>query len=211
MRLEVVRLEDAATLEDVHAAVRAPGADAVIVQLPLPSSIDTQAALDAIPRSQDADVLSSFAYEHFVSGNADALFPPVVAALEEVLERADVSPKDKHIVVVGKGRLVGEPVALWLSRFSSVDTITRDSGDLSLLKEADLVVLGAGEAGLVKPEHLKEGVVLIDAGTSESDGAIKGDADPSCATVASVFTPVPGGMGPIAVACLFKNVAALLP
>ena len=93
---------------------------------------------------------------------------------------------------------------------AEVSVVTKESGDLSLLTDADIVISGAGVPGLIRPEHLKEGVVLIDAGTSESGGAIVGDADPACAEVASVFTPVPGGVGPVAVACLFRNVAALL-
>ena len=77
------------------------------------------------------------------------------------------------------------------------------------LKDADIVVSGAGSPHLIKPEMLKEGVVLIDAGTSESAGKVVGDCDPACAELASVFTPVPGGVGPIAVAMLFKNFFAL--
>jgi len=80
---------------------------------------------------------------------------------------------------------------------------------LAVLSTADIVVSGAGVPYLIKPEHLKQGVVLIDAGTSESDGAIVGDADPSCAEKCSVFTPVPGGVGPLAVACLFENAVLL--
>lgn len=210
MRFEHVRAEAGATTEELIEKVRAPGADAVIVQLPLPSSIDAKAVCDAIPRTHDADVLSADAYEQFKSGAADALLPPVVAAVQAVLERENVNPQGERIVIIGRGRLVGEPSALWLSRFSPVDVITKDAADFSLLKEADIVVCGAGQAGLVQPEMLKAGVVLIDAGTSESEGAMKGDADPACAEVASVFTPVPGGMGPVAVACLFKNVASLV-
>jgi methylenetetrahydrofolate dehydrogenase (NADP+)/methenyltetrahydrofolate cyclohydrolase len=88
--------------------------------------------------------------------------------------------------------------------------MTKESSDFSILKSADIVVSGAGVPHLIKPEMLRQGVVLIDAGTSESDGALAGDADPACAEVASVFTPVPGGVGPIAVACLFRNVLRLL-
>ena len=72
------------------------------------------------------------------------------------------------------------------------------------------MVCGAGEPGLIKPEMLKEGVVLIDAGTSEQGGRLMGDADPQCAKIASVFTPVPGGVGPIAVAMIFKNLLTLV-
>lgn len=210
MALEVVRLPDDATTQDVADTAGREGADAVIIQLPLPAHIDTKAACDSIPLVQDADVLSAAAYERFKEGEADALLPPVVGAIAEILERANVNPQGKRIAVVGQGKLVGEPAALWLSRFSPVDIVTKEEGDISVLKEADIVISGAGQAGLVKPEMLKRGVVLIDAGTSESGSAIVGDADPACAEVASVFTPVPGGVGPVAVAYLFKNVASLV-
>ena len=93
---------------------------------------------------------------------------------------------------------------------SGADVTVLEKGDsFDTLKDADIIVLGAGEPGLVKPEHIKDGVVLIDAGTSEVSGKVAGDADPACAEKASVFTPVPGGVGPIAVAMIFKNLSAL--
>ena len=105
---------------------------------------------------------------------------------------------------------MGQPAAVWFEEMGAdIVVLTRQSESLAELAHADIAILGAGSPHLVKPDMLKEGVVLIDAGTSESNGAIAGDADPSCAGVARVFTPVPGGMGPIAVACLFQNVAEL--
>lgn len=210
MQLELIRLKEGSTTEDIMRAILLPGADAVIVQLPLPESIDTSQVLDSIPLAQDADVLSRSAHERFESGDADALLPPVVGAVKEILERAHVEPTGKRAVVIGNGWLVGEPCAAWLhAKGAEVHVVTLESGDLSFLKEAEIIVSGAGSPGLIKPEHLTPGVVLIDAGTSESGGAIVGDADASCAEIASVFTPVPGGVGPIAVACLFKNAAEL--
>jgi methylenetetrahydrofolate dehydrogenase (NADP+)/methenyltetrahydrofolate cyclohydrolase len=215
MRMEVVQLPDTASTEDVCAAVLAPGADSVIVQLPLPQSIDTRLVLDSIPREKDADVLSQAAYEYFESGQfksgaADALLPPVVGAIKEVLARANVSIAGKYVVVVGRGRLVGLPASVWLkAEGAGVHVITRETDNLADLKNADIIVSGAGVPHLITPDLVKEGVVIIDAGTSESNGAIAGDAHPDCASVASVFTPVPGGMGPIAVACLFQNAATL--
>jgi methylenetetrahydrofolate dehydrogenase (NADP+)/methenyltetrahydrofolate cyclohydrolase len=89
--------------------------------------------------------------------------------------------------------------------------VTSKSDDLSaLLGAADIIVSGAGSPHLITPDLLKEGVVLIDAGTSESGGVIAGDADPSCASKCSLFTPVPGGVGPLAVACLFENAVTLV-
>jgi methylenetetrahydrofolate dehydrogenase (NADP+) / methenyltetrahydrofolate cyclohydrolase len=208
MHLEIIRMEAEATTEDLIQKIAIPGADSVIVQLPLPDSIDSQAVLDAIPLSLDADILSTKAHEAFADGGA--LVPPVVRAIEEILRRAEIEVKGKRAVVVGQGWLVGEPAALWLAeQGAQVTVVTRESGDLSVLKDAEIIVCGAGSPGLITPEHMSEGVVLIDAGTSESGGSIVGDADPACAEIASVFTPVPGGVGPIAVACLFQNVAEL--
>lgn len=210
MHLELVRLDDGTTEEVMH-AVALPGADAVIVQLPLSAAIDTTSVLDAIPVEFDADMLSTAARTGFERGDVGALLPPVVGAIAEILARTNTDPEGKRVVIIGQGWLVGEPASVWFRQIGAeVTTMTRHNLDLGLLKEADIVVLGAGSPGLVKPEHLKEGVVLIDAGTSESDGAIVGDADPACAEKASVFTPVPGGVGPMAVACLFKNVALLV-
>lgn len=209
MELQIVRLPDTAREDDVLIAFSAP-ADALLVQLPLPESMDSKRVLDAIPPEKDADVLSARAHEAFEAGLADALLPPVAGAVKAILENAGISPAGKRAVVVGSGWLVGEPCAAWLrSAGAVVVVVTKESGDLSALKDAELVVLGAGSPGLVKPEHLREGVALIDAGTSESDGSIVGDADPACAHVASLFTPVPGGVGPIAVACLYENALAL--
>lgn len=185
-------------------------ADAVIVQLPLAPGLDTEGTLNAIPVEKDADVLSAAARERFEEGVEGALLPPVVAAIREIFVRYEVSPRWKQVVVVGEGRLVGAPAATWLKQQGAlVHTLTKSSGDLSILKGADIIISGAGSPGLIKPEMIREGVVLIDAATSESNGELKGDADPACADKCSVFTPVPGGVGPIAVACLFANAVTL--
>lgn len=211
MRLDVVHMQDDATTEEVLAAVLALGADSVIVQLPLPDSITTSLVLDEIPLTQDADVLSTAAYEDFVYRKKNALLPPVVGAIKEILERAHVEVAGKRAVIIGSGRLVGQPAAVWLEeQGADIRVITKESDSLHELAHADIVISGAGSPHLITPDMLKQGVVLIDAGTSESNGAIAGDAHPDCASVASVFTPVPGGMGPIAVACLFKNAAELI-
>lgn len=211
MHLEVVRLPDHATEEEVITAVTRAGADAVIVQLPLPEHLDTRAILNSIPPELDADVLSARAYARFADNDDNALLPPVVAAIAEILERSQVFVAGKGAMVIGQGRLVGMPVAAWLvNQGAEVMVVTKEAGDLSRLEEADIIVSGAGSPALIQPHHIQEGVVLIDAGTSESGGAIVGDADPACAEKAAVFTPVPGGVGPVAVACLFRNVMLLM-
>lgn len=213
MTLTITRLHDTASTEEVIAAVHASTATALIVQLPLPPSVDAQAVLDAIPPSKDADVLATTTYCFFEEADPGALLPPVVGAVQELFARAGVllSP-DKRVVVIGNGRLVGRPMIAWFKQHGISPTIVDQGSSASLellIKNADIIVSGVGQAGLITADMLKPGVVLIDAGTSESGGAIVGDATPSCSAVASVFTPVPGGVGPIAVAYLFRNASLL--
>lgn len=185
-------------------------ADVVIVQLPLVAGMDQKDVCDAIPIEKDADILSAIAREKFEKGEADVLLPPVVGAIREIFERTQVKPAGKNVVVIGEGWLVGAPAAIWLKQQGAKVEVANSKTDLApLLKNADIIVSGAGAPGLIKPEMLKEGVVLIDAATSESNGIIAGDADPLCASKCSIFTPVPGGVGPIAVACLFQNAITL--
>ncbi len=188
-------------------------ADAVIIQLPLPEAVDATSLCDLIPIEKDADVLSSAAREKFEKGDPEALLPPVVGAVKEVLAFGAVDVRGKKAVVIGAGFLVGAPVATWLhQQGAEVEVFTVESEPEALtaaLHAADIIVSGAGSSHLIKPDMIKEGVVLIDGGTSESGGIIVGDADPACAEKCALFTPVPGGVGPIAVACLFENAVTL--
>jgi methylenetetrahydrofolate dehydrogenase (NADP+) / methenyltetrahydrofolate cyclohydrolase len=184
-------------------------ADAAIVQLP--TNAEGATLLEHIPLEKDADVLSKTARDAFARGDAGALLPPVVAAVQEIFKIHTIDPKGKHTVVVGDGWLVGNPCAIWLiQKGALVTTLTKESSDTAeVLRTADIIISGVGVPRLITPDLLKEGVVLIDAGTSESNGEVAGDADPACAPKCSLFTPVPGGVGPVAVACLFQNAVML--
>ena len=188
-------------------------ADAIIVQLPVPAGVNQKEICDTVPISKDADVLSSVSRAQFemMDLRNPSLLPPVVGAVREIFIQNKINLKGKRTVVIGNGWLVGNPCAIWLKQQSAeVSVLTSKSGNLpAALGKADIIISGAGSPHLIKPDMLKEGVVLIDAGTSESNGTIAGDADPSCADKCSIFTPVPGGIGPISVACLFENVVTL--
>jgi len=182
-----------------------------IVQFP--TELSQQEIDTLLPLERDPDVLSTAAREKFARGEEGALLPPVVAAVAEIFDLYRVDTKGKRAVVIGAGFLVGTPMAVWLRlQGSEVIVVTTESKSEYLaaaLRAADIVVSGAGSPHFIKPEMLKEGVVLIDAGTSESSGKLAGDADPSCAEKCALFTPVPGGVGPVAVAKLFENATLL--
>ncbi|MFZ2522926.1 MAG: bifunctional 5,10-methylenetetrahydrofolate dehydrogenase/5,10-methenyltetrahydrofolate cyclohydrolase [Minisyncoccia bacterium] len=182
--------------------------DGIVVQLPLPKSVNAQDVLNLVPVSMDIDVLSEDAKEQFVKGLSEKT-PPVARAVFEILNFYNVSMFEKKVLVIGSGRLVGEPVALMLKNrkipFDQVDIASPTETKNSLMKDADIIITGAGDPLFIKPEMIKDGVVLIDAGTSESEGRIVGDVDPSCFEKASLVTPVPGGVGPVTLSSLFLN------
>lgn len=182
----------------------------IVVQLPLPPEVDTEAIFGAIPASKDVDVLSKEGQVLFETGELDIL-PPVTGAIREIISREGMQIKEKKAVVVGNGKLVGYPTAVWLKREGvDVTTLTRNSGDTKeKIKQADMLVLGAGSPGMILPDMIKEGAALFDAGTSEDKGRLIGDANKVCADKCSIFTPVPGGIGPITVAVLFQNLFTL--
>lgn len=199
-------LPEGAATSTAVAAVRklSAASDGVIVQLPLPAGIDTEEVLRAIPKEKDVDGVNPA----IVDGER-IVIAPVAAAVAEILFRAGINPAGKEAVVVGAGRLVGKPCLHYLFVKGAVARSLVAGDSLLPLKTADIVVLGAGSPGLVKPEHIKRGAVLIDAGTSEAGGKLAGDATAACADIAAVFTPVPGGVGPVAVAMIFKNLFEL--
>lgn len=194
--------QDAST-EDVLRTIQelVPKSDGIIVQLPLPQNIDTDAVLAAIPGSHDVDAL----------GVASTVLPPVVGAMKEILANESVIVFGKKTVIVGKGRLVGTPAARWFED-QGADVVMLEKGDdvASATLNADIVVLGAGVPGLLTPSMVKEEVIVLDAGTSEREGRLVGDADPTIEEKARFMTPTPGGVGPIAVVMIFHNLLSLL-
>jgi len=172
--------------------------DGIVVQLPLPKRMDAKKILDAIPPEIDIDVLNEKTKKLFEEGKTDKI-PPVARAVSEILKKHDVDLKNKKIVILGNGPLVGQPVSAWLTREKIAHTVNTD------LHSADIIISGIGHPHFVTPDMVKDGVVLIDAGTSESGGKFVGDISPDCAAKSALFTPVPGGVGPVTVASLFLN------
>jgi methylenetetrahydrofolate dehydrogenase (NADP+)/methenyltetrahydrofolate cyclohydrolase len=186
--------------------------DAIIVQLPLPKHIDTIDVLNSIPAEKDVDVLSETAIDLF-SRNKSEMFPPVTGAMVEVLKSKNYNLEDKNIVIFGYGNLVGKPFGAWLNRenisYNIIRSKTEEKEKNELLRNADLIVSGAGIPNIIKGNMISENVVLLDGGTSEAGKKIIGDIDVSCYSKALFYTPVPGGIGPLTIAVLYKNIISI--
>ncbi len=180
----------------------------IVVQLPLPKHIDTHLVLGAVPVEKDVDVLSENTFGHFITESTDFI-PPVAGAVHEILEVHKVPVLGANVVIIGKGRLVGAPVRTLFehegAKITVLDSETSAEKFSSAVQEADIVVSGVGKPDLIKREHTSSGVVLIDAGTSNSKGSVVGDICADCTDVASLISKTPGGVGPVTVAILFRN------
>lgn len=193
----------------VHEPEGQPPNHGVVVQLPLPRHIDEATIFGAITPEKDVDVLTPTLVGKFIDGKAPWL-PPVVAAIEVLLGNYQISVRGKTVVVVGQGRLVGRPAAIWFWRQGArVFCTDKDDSQLAaVVREADILVTGVGEAPrLITEDMLKEGVVIFDAGTSEmADRTIAGNVDSESAEKkAFAMTPAQGGIGPLTVAFLIRN------
>jgi methylenetetrahydrofolate dehydrogenase (NADP+)/methenyltetrahydrofolate cyclohydrolase len=184
--------------------------DGIVLQLPLPHNIELAPILKLFPLSHDVDVLGETTFQQFKEKTLPFL-PPVVGAFAEVLHKHGYQLAGRKVVVVGEGRLVGEPAAVWARNMGGqvtvVNVYTPDVG--AATRDADVIISGAGAPSLITPDMVKDGAILLDAGTSESEGVLTGDIDPGCADKAALYTPTPGGIGPITVAKVFENLVML--
>jgi methylenetetrahydrofolate dehydrogenase (NADP+)/methenyltetrahydrofolate cyclohydrolase len=180
----------------------------LIVQLPLPTHLDKQAVLDAIDPKIDVDCTGQVNTDLFYSGKAYVEFPTATAVMK-ALDSTGVDLVGKKNLVVGFGQLVGKPVSFLLEQRGLKIDVARSKTEniLELMKEADVIVSAVGKAKLITGEKIKPGSIIVDAGTSESDGGIAGDVDfESVKDIAAFVSPVPGGVGPLTVAMLLNNV-----
>lgn len=211
-RVEVVRLpadSDFASVADtIKKFNQSNDIHGMIVQLPLPAPLDgrREEILNLIDPAKDVDALTKVA----------KVLSPVVAAVKYILDQAGLIAglAGKQAVVIGRGQLVGRPAAVWLEslgvKVAMISSKTPEAERLELLRAADLVVAGAGVPNLIKSNDIKEGVILIDGSTSDVSGKVVGDIDPACADKALLYTPVPGGVGPLTVVMLFSNLLELV-
>lgn len=184
----------------------------VIIQLPLPSHMNQQYILNAIPPEKDVDMLSARAVGNFAVGKS-RVSPPVAGAIRTFFNEYAIDYRSKHTVILGAGNLVGKPAALWLTNEKATFSMIEKNfdGAKELLARADIIISGIGSPKYVTGDMVKDGVIVIDAGTSESEGKVSGDVDfDSVSQKASYITPVPGGIGPLTVAMIFKNLVTLV-
>src|SRR5215207_8649891 len=180
--------------------------DGILVQLPLPSHIDEQRALDAVDPAKDVDGFHPVNAGRLFLGQ-EGLVAATPTGIVTLLEEYEVPLVGARAVVVGRSNIVGKPVALLLLGQHATVTICHSrTADLpAQTREADVLVVAVGQPGLISPEMVKEGATVIDVGMNRTPEGLRGDVDPAVAERAGLMTPVPGGVGPMTIASLLRN------
>lgn len=204
------------SLDDLLALVnrlnRAPQVHGVLVQLPLPKGIDEQRVLRAIHPLKDVDAFHPENVGRLVQGQPRFL-PCTPHGVLQLLARNHVDVAGKHVVVVGRSDIVGKPLANMLLQRGADATVTvchsrtRDLAEIT--RQAEILIVAIGRPRFVTAEMVQPGAVVIDVGINRESGVLCGDVDfESVRQVASMITPVPGGVGPLTVAMLLYNTLA---
>ncbi|MEL0100250.1 MAG: bifunctional methylenetetrahydrofolate dehydrogenase/methenyltetrahydrofolate cyclohydrolase FolD [Euryarchaeota archaeon] len=188
----------------------------ILIQSPLPKHLDEEALTDLIDPRKDVDGFHPSNLGKIVQGRKNGMVPCTPAGVMEMLSWAEVELTGKKAVVIGRSFNVGMPQALLLSAKGADATVTivhsRTKDAKSICKEADIVIAAVGSPEMVKQDWIKPGAVVIDVGINRVDDVsrdrgwrLAGDVDPSVSDVASLMSPVPGGVGPMTVAMLMAN------
>ena len=208
-----IELPGSATQEEVEAAVKAfandPEVHGILVQLPIPGHLNTERVLDLVPPEKDVDGLTEVSMGRLMRGRPGHV-PCTPLGVMRLLERYGIQTKGKRAVVIGRSTLVGLPQTILLIRKGGDATTTcahSHTDDLAAVcREADIIVSAVGIAKLITKDHVKPGAVVVDVGVSRVEEKIVGDVDfDEVQKVASAITPMPGGTGPMTIACLLEN------
>lgn len=183
-----------------------PEINGILVQLPLPGSLDTREIINSVHPKKDVDGFHPVNMGKLVSGE-EALVPCTPMGIIIALERMGVELKGKNVTIISHSIVVGKPMALlFLNRDATVSVCHVFTGDLKgFTINADILVAAAGKKWLINKDFVKEGAIVFDVGINLLNGKIYGDVHPDVWEKAGAVTPVPGGVGPLTIAMLMKQ------
>jgi methylenetetrahydrofolate dehydrogenase (NADP+)/methenyltetrahydrofolate cyclohydrolase len=202
-----------AQVQDAVGALAAdPSVHGILCQLPLPDGLDAEPVLALLPPEKDVDGLTERSMGRLVRGLPGHV-PCTPLGVIRLMERYGVATSGRRAVVIGRSTLVGLPQVLLLARKGVDCTVTlahsRTRDMIEVCREADIIVAAAGSARMVTAAHVKPGAAVLDVGVSRTEAKIVGDVDfAQVQAIAGAITPMPGGTGPMTIACLLENTLA---
>lgn len=214
--VEVVHLSSDVSEEEVISEIEKGNKDkitkGIIVQLPLPENLNKEKIINAISPLKDVDGLTATNLWNLMN-DGSGIIPATALAVDTLLKEYDLDVVGKHIVIVGDSILVGKPMAIhFLNRDATVTICHDKTRDLAnFTKQADILIVAVGKQNLINSFHVSENQVIVDVGINRlEDGRVVGDVDfDSVRDIVAAITPVPGGIGPLNVYSLFKNLLSI--
>lgn len=209
---ETIKLPEEISQEEIEKIVTDKvsddSVDGILVQLPLPKTLDEKRILKLIPPEKDVDGFTDANVGRLALFSDDALCSCTPQGMIKLLDYYDIPLKGKHAVVVGRSNIVGKPMSLMLLRRDCTVTVCHSKTEnlAKYTKDADILVCAVGKKHIITADMVKDGAVVLDAGINRVDGKIYGDADyEEISKKAAYITPVPGGVGPMTITMLMYN------
>ena len=209
---ETIKLSENTSQEEIEKIVTDKvsddSVDGILVQLPLPKTLDEKRVLKLIPPEKDVDGFTDANVGRLALFSDDALCSCTPQGMIKLLDSYDIPLKGKHAVVVGRSNIVGKPMSLMLLRRDCTVTVCHSKTEnlAKYTKDADILVCAVGKKHIITADMVKDGAVVLDAGINRVDGKIYGDADyEEISKKAAYITPVPGGVGPMTITMLMYN------
>ena len=212
-QVELPATASQAQVEDAVAGLAAdPDVHGILCQLPLPDGLDPEPVLALVPPEKDVDGLTERSMGRLVRGQPGHVGCTPLGVMR-LLDRYGVPTSGRRAVVVGRSTLVGLPMTLLLGRKGTDATVTlahsRTPDLAEVCRQADIVIAAAGAARMITAEHVRPGAAVVDVGVSRTEAGIVGDVDfEAVQAIAGAITPMPGGTGPMTIACLLENTLA---
>lgn len=214
IKCEVYKLEENTKQRELNGLItklnKNKEVDGILVQLPLPTKLNTSKALNLINPKKDVDGLTNLNLGKLLVGDPSGFVPCTALGILKLLKAYDIELTGKNVAIIGRSLLVGKPTAQLLTKENATVTLchTKTVNLPHITKNSDVIVSAVGKAGFIKQSMVKEGAIIIDVGINrDKKGKICGDADfNKVSKLSSYITPVPGGIGPMTIAMLLNNV-----
>lgn len=214
IKCEVYKLEENTKQRELNGLItklnKNKEVDGILVQLPLPTKLNTSKALNLINPKKDVDGLTNLNLGKLLVGDPSGFVPCTALGILKLLKAYDIELTGKNVAIIGRSLLVGKPTAQLLTKENATVTLchTKTVNLPHITKNSDVIVSAVGKAGFIKQSMIKEGAIIIDVGINrDKKGKICGDADfNKVSKLSSYITPVPGGIGPMTIAMLLNNV-----
>ena len=219
IELDIIHMENDTEPEDFYSKVdelnNDRNIDGIIVEKPLPQQIDFKKVSQILDYKKDIDCITPVNNGKLVTDEFE-IAPSTAMAVINIMKYQKMDITGKNAVIIGRSEIVGKPLSLLLvsKKLGNHATVTLTHSRTRDLEEetrgGDIIIAAIGKSGFLRKEHISSGrPVLIDVGINYKDGKLCGDIDPRCYKLASSYTPVPGGVGPVTVATLFSNLVKL--